>query len=127
MAWEKIYLNSQNIIYDNGKSCLIKLPNNSDYSNFKFWHPSKLIRDLNKGNGYLKSLSFTDDWEFKIFKDDKNYKKIKEEILSPEEIMQQFEVMSETIEYQADAKSFYEEYEPEKIDKEVHVIDELTR
>ncbi|MDV5977925.1 hypothetical protein [Streptococcus canis] len=127
MAWEKIYLNTQNIIYDNGKSCLIKLPNDSDYTNFKFWHPSKLIRDLSKGNGYFKSLSFTDDWEFKIFEDDKNYKKIKEEILSPEELVQQFETMSETIEYQADAKSFYEEYEPKKINKEVAVLNELTR
>lgn len=127
MTWEKIYLNSQNIIYDNGKSCLIKMPNNSSYKGYKFWHPIRLVRELSTGNGYFKTFSFTTEWEFKIFKDDKNYNKISEITLSTEEMIAEFETVSKEVEYQSNSKSFYKEYEPEKIDKEVAILDELTR
>ncbi|HEM9584479.1 TPA: hypothetical protein U3L45_000463 [Streptococcus agalactiae] len=127
MEWKKIYFNSLNIIYEGEKSCLIKMPNNSRYKDYKFWHPAKLVRELTKGNGYFKTFSFTEEWEFNIFKDDKNYNRTKEIILSSEEMEDEFETVNIEVENQSNSESFYKEYEPKKIDKDVEVLDELTR
>ena len=42
---------------------MIKLPK----SDFKFWHPAKLVRFSGKGN-YRMEIAYTDDFEFKCFK-----------------------------------------------------------
>lgn len=123
MSWKKIHFNSMNIIYENKKNCLIKMPNNSNYKNYKFWHPSKLVRTLERGNGYFKTFSFTDEWEFNIFKDDKDYNKTKEITLSSEDMELEFETTNIEVEHNSNSKSFYEEH----IEKEVEVLDELAR
>ncbi|WP_371106333.1 hypothetical protein [Streptococcus agalactiae] len=127
MSWKKIHFNSMNIIYENKKNCLIKMPNNSNYKNYKFCHPSKLVRTLERGNGYFKTFSFTDEWEFNIFKDDKDYNKTKEITLSSEDMELEFETTNIEVEHNSNSKSFYEEHEPVKIEKEVEVLDELAR
>ncbi|WP_064615498.1 hypothetical protein [Streptobacillus moniliformis] len=65
--WEKIYFNAQNIERETNSAVLIKIPNNSEYSGYKFWHPAKLVRSEG-GRGYHMSLSFTKQFKFKLFK-----------------------------------------------------------
>lgn len=65
--WHKVQFNVQNIVVDTGKAVLIQMPHKSEYDGFKFWHPSKLVRDAG-GKGYFKTFSFTDDFKFKLLK-----------------------------------------------------------
>lgn len=66
MSWKNIQINIQNIQTETGTTTLIKMPNNSKYSGYKFWHPSKLIRNGN--NSYAISLGYTDEFTFKLKK-----------------------------------------------------------
>lgn len=71
------------------------------------------------------SFSYTDDFEFKVFKQGKNYKITAEEILSPEEMEEAFEIVNEKL---SDVDECYLEVtEPTKIDKEVEVKEELRK
>jgi len=65
--WKNLKINAQNIEFADYKTTLIKMPNNSDYAGYRFWHPSKLIRDAG-GKGYFKSMGYTEDFEFKLKK-----------------------------------------------------------
>ena len=125
--WKTMNFNSQNIKFETAKAVLIKMPNKSDYAGYMFWHPSKLVRVLQRGNGYFKTFSFTDGWEFRVFKEGKDRKILDEQVLGPEEMLEMFDVVSETIERQSTSKSFYEEEEPEPIDGDVEILDELRR
>lgn len=120
--WKTIQFNKQNIEYETNKAMLIKLPQNSNYKGYKFWHPSKLVREMKKGKGYFLTLSYTDDFNFKIFKTDKRGKKITEETVDGEEIALQFGMLID-----ANEESYLEVTEPVKIDKDVEVIKELER
>lgn len=115
--WEIIQFNKQNIEHETDRAVLIKLPNSSHYKNYKFWHPSKLIRPLKKGNGYFLSLSYTDEFRFKIFKNDKTTKEI-----CGEELALCFNQLIEE-----DDTSYLEITEPVKINKDVEIISELER
>ena len=66
MAWQKITVNIQNIEAETGKAVLIAMRHKSDYDGFKFWHPAKCVRPGN--NSFEVEVSFTDNWEFKLFK-----------------------------------------------------------
>ena len=120
--WKTIQFNKQNIEYETERAMLIKLPQNGSYKGYKFWHPSKLIREMKKGKGYFLTLSYTDDFNFKIFKTNKKGEKISEETVDGEEIALQFGMLTE-----ANEESYLEVTEPVKIDKEVKVIKELER
>lgn len=70
--WNKIYFNRQNIKgYTRNGAAIIQLPNKSEYKGCVIFHPSKLVREEGH-KGYMYSLSFTDDWEFKVYKDKEN-------------------------------------------------------
>lgn len=92
-TWHKLNLNAQNIEAETERAVLIKMPHSSDYDGFKFWHPKKLVREAG-GNGYLLTLSFTDDFEFKLIKNGNGrYNKseiIDQRTISASEMIEQF-------------------------------------
>jgi len=83
MNWKNININKQNIEHQTDRAVLIKMPNNSSYAGFKFWHPSKLVRKgRNKGS---ISIGYNDGFSFKLFKNG-NGKYNKKEIIDSAEI-----------------------------------------
>lgn len=126
--WKSININIQNVEYSTDKATLIKMPNNSDYKDYKFWHPSKLIRSGK--NSYAVSLSYTDEFTFRLIKYGKgkyNQKQIINEIeIDVEKFEKAFAIMNENISYpKNNENSYLIVKEPEKIDLEVKVRDEL--
>ena len=99
--WKSINFNAQNIEHETAKAVLIKMPNNSEWSGYKFWHPSKCVRTLSKGKGYFKIFSYTENWEF--------------------------DVVNEQISANASTESYLEIEEPKKVDKTVSINNELKR
>lgn len=86
--WNKIKFNAQNIVAETARSVLIKMPNKSDFADFKFWHPKKLVRHEG-GKGYFLSFSFTHDFKFKLFRNGKNYRAneiVAEQVLSADDM-----------------------------------------
>lgn len=122
--WKKIKFNAQNIEHETGKATLIKMPNKSEYKGYTFWHPSKLVREEG-GKGYFVSFSYTDSFEFKVFKTGKNRNVLDEQFLSPSEMEEAFNVVDEQISSNVD--SFLEVKEPSKVTKEVELKDELMK
>ena len=125
--WNKIHFNSQNIEKETDKSALIKMPVSSVYNGWKFWHPAKLVREEG-GNGYFYSLSFTDDWEFRLFKPYKSGQN-PQKTVAPDEIIEAFKGSDESIKGQAkeSSDSYLEVTEPEPVYKEVEVDESLKR
>lgn len=129
--WHKIYFNKQNIQTETSKATLIKMPHSSNYDGWLFWHPSKLVREEG-GKGYHLSFSFSDTWEFKIFKQYKN-KKGPEQTISIKEMKEAFGASDESIEKAKEAhdakenESYLHVSEPQPINKEVEVDESLKR
>lgn len=129
--WERINFNAQNIERETERATLIKMPKKSKYEGWAFWHPSKLVRDEG-GKGYHKSFSFSDSWEFKLFKQYKNGKG-PEQIISIEDMKETFGISNESIGNANEAhktkeeKSYLLVTEPTPIDKDVEVDESLKR
>ncbi len=89
MTWKNIEFNSNNIQSETGRATLIKIPK----CEYKFWHPSKLVRKFGKRN-YMLSLGYTDDFTFKVFKNGKGkyncFEKVEELELSATEFIDRF-------------------------------------
>ena len=66
--WIKVTVNVQNIKAETEKAVLIAMPHSSDFDGFEFWHPKKLVRQCKMGKGWIYSMSFTDEFEFKLKK-----------------------------------------------------------
>lgn len=122
--WKSIKFNAQNIAFETAKAVLIKMPNKSDYTGYMFWHPSKLVRTIG-GKGYFKSFSYTDEFEFKLFKQGKNRKITAEAFLSPEEMEVAFEIVNEQL--SGTDECYLEVIEPIKIDDNVEIRAELRK
>lgn len=124
--WKNIEINIQNIKVKTEKSALIKMPNKSNYSGYEFWHPRKLIR--NGSNSYSVSIGYTNDFVFKLKKYGKgkyNFKDIIDEIdISAETFEKEFECMEDCTREKSN-ETYLHITEPEKIDMEVTVKDEL--
>lgn len=50
MEWKNINISKNNIDTETARSVLIKMPHNSEYDGYKFWHPSKLVRNGRNSN-----------------------------------------------------------------------------
>ncbi|MGY3725659.1 hypothetical protein SAMN05421767_15810 [Granulicatella balaenopterae] len=72
--WRKIYFNAKNIESITEKAVLIKLPKESHLENHLMWYPKKFI-SVESNDGLILSLSFREDFIFKVFHKDWNYKK----------------------------------------------------
>ena len=99
--WYKVNFNALNIEYETEKATLIKIPRNSNYPGYCFWHPKKLVRENEIGKGYFLTFSFDESFKFKLqkFSNSKFKKELLDEvILDYEEIQNEFEVGNETIE-----------------------------
>lgn len=126
MNWKNIQINIQNIEAETGKATLIKMPNNSNYAGYKFWHPSKLIRNGN--NSYAKSLGYTNEFTFKLKKFGNGkwnkFDVIDEIEISVEEFEEAFNCM-ESCTRKPNEESYLIVQEPEKVEKEVKVEESL--
>ena len=125
--WKTINFNALNIEHETAKAVLIKMPNNSEWHGYKFWHPSKCIRTLGRGKGYFKTFSYKDNWEFTIFKANKKGDRTAEQVLSAEDMEIAFDVVNEQISVDASTESYLEIEEPKKIDKTVNINNKLKR
>lgn len=98
--WHKIFFNAQSIQSETDSSVLIKMPNNSQYKGYVFWHPIKCVRTQG-GKGYHKTFSFTDDWLFtlKLYGKGKSnrFDVIKEVELTADKMMEVFGVVNENV------------------------------
>ena len=125
--WHSIFFNKQNVEYETDRAILINMPSRSVYNGWQFWHPAKLVREEG-GNGYFLSLSFTDDWSFRLFK---SYKRGQnpQKTVSPVEIKEAFQASDESIRPQAkeSSDSYLKVTDPEPITKEVEVDESLKR
>lgn len=127
MAWKNININSNQIETDTGKSVLIKMPNNSEYAGYMFWHPSKLVRNGRHSASY--SLGYTDEFIFKLKKYGNgkwNKREVIHEIeISAEEFEEAFGVTDRNISSKKYVNDF-ETHKPEPIEAvEVEVENSL--
>ena len=120
--WKNIEINLQNIETNTGKATLIKMPNNSDYAGYKFWHPSKLVRY--GSNSYARSIGYTDNFTFKLFKNGKGkYNKfdvVDEVEIDAEEFEEAFGCMEDCTRAKED-NYYLIVKEPDKFEKEVKI------
>lgn len=124
--WKNISVNIQNVDYYTSKSALIKMPNKSKYSGYKFWHPIKLVRRGN--NSYAITLGYNDNFTFKLKKYGKgnyNSKKIIDEIeINAKQFEEAFECMEDCTRAKS-SETYLNITEPKKIEKEIQIKGEL--
>lgn len=98
MKWRSFTVSTNNIEVSTVKAVLIKMPHKSDYDGFVFWHPAKLVREGDYL--YSKKVSYTDDFEFRLFKKGNgrfNYNtKIAEKTISAAEMRNAMKMMEIT-------------------------------
>lgn len=117
--WHKIKFNTQNIIGETAKATIIKMPNKSKWKGLTFYHPSKLVRKEGH-KGYRSSFSFTDDWEFQLYKKGNLVDK-----LGAEEMLDAFD--NSSLNPMDEETSYLKVTKPSKIEAEVREIEELVR
>lgn len=67
MGWKNIYINSNLVQRDTGKSYLFAMPKNGEFSGWYFWHPAKCVHGVYARSDCL-CIGYTDTWEFKLVK-----------------------------------------------------------
>lgn len=118
MVWKSININVQNAEKTTDKAVLIKMPHKSNYDGYMFWHPSKLVRSGR--HSWSVSLSYTDDFKFKLRKYNKRLVVIDEIEISAKEFEKEFGIIDENIfTIKKDNKSYLivEEPKPLNIEK----------
>ena len=99
--WYKINFNALNIEYETEKATLIKMPRNSNYAGYCFWHSKKLVRENKIGKGYFLTFSFNEDFKFKLQKfSNSKFKKelLNEVIIDYKTIIKEFKKENDNIE-----------------------------
>lgn len=112
MKWKNININKQNVDVETLNSVLIKMPHNSDFDGYKFWHPAKLVRKGRNSNSV--SISYNDEFIFNLKKYGNgkyNKREVIDEIeIDTEEFENVFNVMNENI----ISKKYVSDYETHK-------------
>ena len=112
MEWKNLNINKQNIDVETSRSVLIKMPHNSDFDGYKFWHTSKLVRKGRNSNSV--SISYNDEFTFNLKKYGNgkyNKREVIDEIeIDTEEFENAFNVMNENI----TSKKYVSDYETHK-------------
>lgn len=121
--WYKLTFNKSQIAHSTDKATLIKLPQRSDLKGWGFWHPSKLVREDFKGSGEWFNFSFTDEWEFKLFR--VNTKNDAKTVVGYEEMLEAFKLQQESSEDYDE--SYYIETEPEELKVDQLEVDESLK
>ena len=122
--WKNVQINIQNIVHETGRATLFKCPKKSKYNGLMFWHPSKLVRE--GSHSYAVKVSYTEDWNFKLFSKDKRGNTTYEIEISVEDFEECFGVMSKNITQYDDMydEAFLNVKEPSKVDDVDVEIDE---
>lgn len=94
--WKNLYINTNLIQNYTSKSYLFKMPNNSKFAGYLFWHTDKCVHSVvNRGD--ILSIGYTDEFTFKIFKQGKNFNKLDEKTITAKEFEEIFEKMNSSI------------------------------
>lgn len=117
--WHKLFFNLNNVKGETARATVIQLPNRSDFKGCTVFHPTKLVREEGH-NGYLLSMSFTDDWEWKVYK---NREQIG--VLDADDMVEIFD--NPQLGEPTKGDSFLEITEPTKINEVVEVDESLKR
>lgn len=122
--WKEININSNLIKHENGRSILIAMPHSSGYDGYSLRFPLRLVR---KGkNPASVSLSYTDDFSFRLVKYGKgryNRNEVIDEITIAANV---FEAVFEAVDSAAAAVNPYETHKPKELAaEEVEAIEEL--
>lgn len=119
--WKNININKNNIKVETERSYLIAMPHNSDYDGYQFWHPAKLVREGRHRAAI--SISYTDDFEFKLVKYGKGKWNSRDVIATTTISAEAFEaafgitnenIVAPTVTY----KNEYETHKPEPLEAE---------
>lgn len=112
MEWKNVNINKQNIDAETASSVLIKMPHNSDYDGYKFWHPAKLVRKGRNSNSV--SIGYNDQFTFNLKKYG-NGKYNKREVIDEIEIdAEEFEDAISVMNDNITSKKFISDYETHK-------------
>lgn len=91
-AWHNFNINKSQVEASTDRAYLIKMPNNSKYAGFKFWHPAKLIRPGR--HSAALSLGIEDSFEVRLFKNGhgryNSHEKIAEATISCADVLAAF-------------------------------------
>lgn len=124
--WKHININSNMIKAESDKAVLVACPNESRYSGYSFWHSSKCVRSGRHRASV--ELSYTEDFTFKLMKYGKGKNNQREvldtKVIDAEEFEDLYDVTDSNIKAKEDGAYLIVE-EPEKVDKEVQVIESL--
>lgn len=128
--WKNININKQNIKNTTYSSVLIKMPNNSDYAGYCFWHPAKLVREGRHGNAV--SIGYTEDFTFHLKKYGNGkynkYDVIDETEIDASEFEEAFGVMDDNIRAPEHKQvNSYETHKPDALEpaQNVEALEEL--
>ena len=114
--WKNININANLIEAKSPKNVKIKMPKNSAFAGYSFWHPAKLVR--NSKHSAAVSLGYTDNFEFRLKQYGNgrynSWEIIHEKTISAKEFESIFNKIDANIcEREDNAKSYYYEEEPE--------------
>lgn len=114
--WKTININKEQIKDETIRAYLIKMPNNSDYKGYCFWHPKSLVRNGKHKNAL--AISYTDDFVFKISK--YSHGTIVKDEINADMFEDAFEVINSNIQAPLE-NSYLVVEEPKAIDPTVEV------
>ena len=95
--WKNLDISQSNIEAESDRSFLIKMPNNSDYDGYMFWHPQSLVARGSLSNSV--ALIYHDKFIFRLFKSRRSkygkYEKTEKLEVSAQKVIEAFENANE--------------------------------